>query len=176
MTTLDYLFELFKILIPASAVVLVVQIMLKNHFDDLKRRDNLSVIQQQKKDLRPLQMQAYERLILFIERLQPDNLMMRNQKPGMSSRMLHTAILRSIRQEYEHNLTQQLYVSESAWKLVLHAKNEITKVVNLAASGVKEDGTSLDLGTQLMNKVVQMEKMPTDVAIHGLKIEFQTKF
>jgi len=176
MTTLDYLFDLFKILIPASAVVIVVQIMLKNHFDDVKSRDNLSMIREQKKDIRPLQMQAYERLILYLERLQPDNLMMRSQKPGMSSRALHSAILRSIRQEYEHNMTQQLYVSESAWKLVLMAKDEVTKLINLSASQVQENGSSLDLGNQMMNLVMKLEKMPTDVAIQGLKREFQSKF
>jgi len=173
---LDYLFDLMKILIPSTAIVIVVKVMLSSHFDDLKRRDNLAMSREMKKDLRPLQMQAYERLILFLERLQPDNLMMRIQKPGMSSRNLHTSMLRAIRQEYEHNMTQQLYVSESAWKLVLLAKDEVTKLVNLSASQVAENGTALDLGNQLLGLVMKLDKIPTDVAIHGLKVEFQSKF
>ena len=173
---LDYLFDLMKILIPATAIVIVVKVMLSSHFDDLKRRDNLAMSREMKQDLRPLQMQAYERLILFLERLQPDNLMMRTQKPGMSSRVLHTAMLRAVRQEYEHNMTQQLYVSESAWKLVLLAKDEVTKLINLSASQVGEKGTAMDLGNQLISLVMKLDKIPTDVAIHGLKIEFQSKF
>ena len=175
-SALDYLFDLMKILIPATAVIIVVKIMLANHFDDLKRRDNLAMSRESKQEIRPLQMQAYERLILFLERLQPDNLMMRMQKPGMSSRVLHTTMLRAIRQEYEHNMTQQLYVSESAWKLVLMAKDEVTKLVNLAASQVDDNGSAMDLGNQLVSLLMKVNKIPTDVAIHGLKIEFQSKF
>ena len=174
--TLDYLFELFKILIPSVAVVVVVQVMLKNHFDDQKRRDELAVTKANRQDLKPLQMQAYERLILFLERLQPDNLMMRMQKPGMSSRQLHTTMLKTIRQEYEHNMTQQLYVSVSAWKLVLMAKDEVTKLVNLSASQLADDASAIDLATQMVNVLTQIDKIPTDVAIHGLKLEFQSKF
>jgi hypothetical protein len=174
--TLDYLFELFKILIPSVAVVVVVQVMLKNHFDDQARRDELAVSKANRQDLKPLQMQAYERLILFLERLQPDNLMMRMQKPGMSARQLHTVMLKTIRQEYEHNMTQQLYVSVSAWKLVLMAKDEVTKLVNLSASQLIDDASAIDLATQMVNVISQIEKVPTDVAIHGLKLEFQSKF
>ena len=176
MTALDYLFDLFKILIPSVAVVVVVQVMLKNHFDDQKRRDELMISKANKQDMRPLQMQAYERLILLLERLQPDNLMMRMQKPGMTSRALHTQMLKAIRQEYEHNMTQQLYVSLSAWNLVLMAKDEITKLINLAASRLPENATSVDLGKEMMNIVSQLEKVPTDVAIKWLKLEFQKKF
>lgn len=173
---MDYLFDLFKILIPSVAVVVVVQVMLKNHFDDQKRRDELAVSKANKQDLRPLQMQAYERLILFLERLQPDNMMMRVQRPGMSARVLHTTILKTIRQEYEHNMTQQLYVSPSAWKLVLMAKDEVTKLVNLSSSQLPEEATAIDLATQMINLIGKIEKVPTDVAINGLKMEFQSKF
>ena len=173
---LDLLFELFKILIPASAVGIVVQVMLKNHFDDQKRRDQLISAKADRLDLRPLQMQAFERLILFLERLQPDNLMMRIQKPRMSSRALHTAMLRAIRQEYEHNMTQQLYVSPGSWKMVMMAKEEVSKLINLAATQIPEGATAIDLGQSMMNIVNKMDKMPTDIAILGLKSEFQKKF
>ena len=172
MTAWDYLFDILKISVPAGFVVIVVKVMLEKHFDDLSRRDNMSLYKDRKKDLRPLKMQAFERLILYLERLQPDNLMMRVQRPNMSARLLHTQMLKTIRQEYEHNMTQQLYVSESAWKLVLMAKDEVTKLVNLSASQLPEDASAVDLGNQMMNIMMKLEKMPTDVAIHGLKVEF----
>lgn len=173
---MDYLFELFKILIPSVAVVVVVQVMLKNHFDDQKRRDELAVSKANRQDLRPLQMQAYERLILFLERLQPDSLMMRMQKPGMSARILQTAMLKNIRQEYEHNMTQQLYVSPSAWKLVLMARDEVTKLINLSSTNLGAEATAIDLANEMVNLISKLESIPTDVAIKGLKIEFQSKF
>ena len=176
MTATAFLFDLFKVLIPTTAIVIVVQVMLKNHFDDQKRRDELMITKANRQDMRPLQMQAYERLILFLERLQPDNLMMRIQRPGMSSRALHTSMLKAIRQEYEHNMTQQLYVSPASWKLVLMAKEESSKLINLAASNLPETATAIDLATSMMNIVGKLERVPTDVAILGLKSEFQRKF
>tara|TARA_R110002050_G_scaffold80768_3_gene172745 strand:+ start:7155 stop:7691 length:537 start_codon:yes stop_codon:yes gene_type:complete len=176
MTVTDLLFELFKILIPSTAVVIVVQVMLKNHFDDQKRRDELMITKANRVDMRPLQMQSYERLVLFLERLQPDNLMMRIQRPGMTARALHTSMLKAIRQEYEHNMTQQLYVSPTAWKLVIMAKDESSKLINLAASNLPDTATAIDLGTSMMNIVGKLDKIPTDVAINGLKSEFQNKF
>ncbi len=173
---LDYLFELFKILIPAVSVVVVVQIMLKNHFDDQKRRDELAVSKANRQDLRPLKMQAYERLILFLERLQPDSLMMRMQRPGMSARVLHTAMLKNIRQEYEHNMTQQLYVSPSAWKLVLMARDEVTKLINISSTNLAAEATAIDLANEMVGVITKLDSIPTDVAIRGLKIEFQSKF
>lgn len=175
-TALDYLFDLFKILIPAAAVVVAVQIIMKNHFDELTRRDRLALAKEQRKDLRPLQMQAYERLILFLERLKPDSLMVRNQKAGMSSRALHTSMLKTIRNEYEHNMTQQLYVSESAWKLVVIARDEIVKIINLSAAQVDENGSAIDLGNALISTLSKIENVPTEIAILGLKKEFQNKF
>lgn len=173
---LDYLFDLFKILIPSVSVVVVVQIMLKNHFDDQKRRDELAVSKANRQDLRPLQMQAYERLILFLERIQPDSLMMRMQRPGMSARALHSSMLKNIRQEYEHNMTQQLYVSISAWKLILMARNEATKLVNLSATNLPENASAIDFGNELVKMLSKLESIPTEVAIRGLKMEFQSKF
>lgn len=173
---MDYLFELFKILIPSVAVVVVVQVMLKNHFDDQKRRDELAVSKANRQDLRPLQMQAYERLILFLERLQPDSLMMRMQKPNMSARLLQTAMLKNIRQEYEHNMTQQLYVSPSAWKLVLMARDEVTKLINLSSTNLKAESSAIDLANEMVSLISRLESMPTDLAIKGLKIEFQSKY
>lgn len=176
MTAWDYIFDILKISVPSGFIVIVVKVMLEKHFEDLSRRDNLAMHKDNKKDLRPLKMQAYERLILYLERLQPDNLMMRTQKPNMSARLLHTQMLKTIRQEYEHNMTQQLYVSESAWKLVLMAKNEVTKLINLSAGQLPQDATAMDLGNQMMNIIMKLEKVPTDVAIHGLKVEFQSQF
>lgn len=174
--TLDYLFQLFTILIPSVAVVVVVQIMLKNHFDDVKTRDALAVSREKSKDLRPLQMQAYERLILFLERIQLDSLMMRVQRPGMSARALHSAMLKAVRQEYEHNMTQQLYVSAQAWKLLLTARDEMIKIINLSATNLPADASAIDLGNEMVKFVSQLERIPCDVAIQGLKNEFQSKF
>ena len=173
---LDFLFAFFKILIPASVLVITTQILLKNHFDERKRKDRILSSKVDQYDLSPLQFQAYERLILFVERLQPDNLMLRSKKSKMTSRDLHTTMLKTIRNEYEHNMTQQLYVSPKSWKMVLMAKEEVTKLINLAATQIPEDATSAELGKSMMSIIIKMNKMPTDVAIYNLKSEFQQKF
>lgn len=173
---LDYLFDLFKILIPSMAVVVVVQVMLRNHYDDQKRRDELIVYKSNIAEIRPLRIQAYERLILFLERIQSNQLIMRCQIPNASAMSVQMEMLKSIRTEYQHNMTQQLYISSTAWQLVIKAKDEMSKIVNLTASQLPEDATGIDFVSLLVDVTGQIPKSPTDVAIEGLKLEFQTKF
>jgi len=165
-----------KILIPGTLVVIAVQIVMNNYHTQQKMRDLAILKKENKKETIPIRMQAYERLILFLERIHPDRLVMRINKPGLSGRDLHLEMLRTIRKEYEHNLAQQLYVSEEAWKLVAFAKEEIVKIINITASGIKENSSSGDWTAALLKATSSLEKMPSDVAISGLKKEFREQF
>ncbi len=85
-------------------------------------------------------------------------------------------MLKNIRQEYEHNMTQQLYVSPSAWKLVLMARDEVTKLINISSTNLTAEATAIDLANEMVGVITKLDSIPTDVAIRGLKIEFQSKF
>ncbi len=174
--TMDYLFDLFMVLLPAGMVVLVVQVIMHQYFSDRKRRDELRLKKASKEMIIPIQMQAYERLILFLERISPERLVMRVRKNNMGLQEFQLAMLKSIRSEFEHNLSQQLYVSADVWKLVVVAEEETSKLINLAATRLPENATAMDLATTLIEVANSNENLPTGVAMSALKTEFQNKF
>jgi hypothetical protein len=107
---------------------------------------------------RQLQLQAYERLILLTDRIALPNLIQRANQPGLSSREMQSLLTLSIRQEFEHNITQQIYVSAEAWDAVRNYKEQNLLIVNQVGSYLPEGATGNDLNRQLLDLLVQNPK------------------
>jgi hypothetical protein len=118
--------------------------------------------------------QAYERLVLYLERINPGNLALRMHRPGISAKMLEGEMVKSIRDEFEHNLSQQIYVSDDIWKLIKQAKEETIKLISLASSRCDEKASGTDLSRILLEITESIEEFPHDVAIRYLKKELRT--
>ena len=73
----------------------------------------------------PIRLQAYERMALYLERISPDSLVLRCYQPGMSTHLLQGVMTKTIRDEWEHNLSQQVYISSEAWNRIRQAKDEM---------------------------------------------------
>ncbi|MDR0364278.1 MAG: hypothetical protein LBH92_04595 [Bacteroidales bacterium] len=97
------------------------------------------------KQLVPMKVNAYERIILYVERIELEGLVMRTILPEMTAQQLQIILSQTIRQEFEHNLTQQLYVSELAWEQVRIARETILSLIGQAYSNVNisDNGTVL---------------------------------
>ena len=107
---------------------------------------------------RQLQLQAYERLILLTDRIALPNLIQRANQPGLSSREMQSLLTLSIRQEFEHNITQQIYVSAEAWDAVRNYKEQNLLIVNQVGAYLPEGATGNDLNRQLLDLLVQNPK------------------
>lgn len=107
---------------------------------------------------RQLQLQAYERLILLTDRIALPNLIARVNTPGLSARDMQSLLIQSIRHEYEHNITQQIYVSTEAWGVVRDYKEQNQLIVNQVASFLPEEATGADLNRSLLDLLVQNPK------------------
>ncbi len=175
--------QLLILIIPSLIILAVTYFMNKNYVDVLKEFFN-EEIKRRKEETKalshnitaPLRIQAYERLILFLERISPSNLVMRLHQSGMTAHMLHAEILKTIRAEYEHNMSQQVYLSIGAWEIIKTAKEETAKLVNLTGNKLAESATGLDFGESLIQITSQIKKLPTEVAIEYLKKEFADNF
>lgn len=119
--------------------------------------------------------QAYERLVLYLERINPMNMVLRVHKNGMSIKALQAEMVRGIREEYEHNLSQQIYVSDDIWKLIKQARQETINLVNLASQKAGPGASAKELGKILIEMSSKVEKLPHDVAIYYLKEELRSK-
>lgn len=174
---MEGIIEIFKIILPAAAVFvaafLIVQRFLEN---DQKRRDH-ELKKNAQATITPLKIQAYERIVIFLERIHPNSLVVRVNKHGMSAHQLHMELIKTIKSEYEHNLSQQIYVSYNAWELVKTAKEEIIKLVNISATKVPNDNVSNDLALMILNIISNLEKkLPNEVALEYVKKEVNLIF
>jgi len=108
--------------------------------------------------LKPLQLQAYERLILLTDRIALPNLINRMNQPGLSAKEMQALLTQSTRQEFEHNITQQIYVSPEAWDAVRNYKEQNLLIINQVASFLPPEASALDLNKSLLDLLVQNPK------------------
>ncbi|MEO0042323.1 MAG: hypothetical protein RL329_1771 [Bacteroidota bacterium] len=128
-----FLLELLKISIPALVVGGTVWMMLKQYFQSQYQLRLLENHKQNSETTLPLRLQAYERLSLLCERISIPNLVARLRTEGVTVNDLRTAMLIAIRQEFEHNITQQIYVSENLWSILKVARDNTSETAHLVA-------------------------------------------
>lgn len=107
---------------------------------------------------RPLQLQAYERLVMLAERIALPNLISRVNQGGINAREMQMLLLESIKQEYEYNATQQIYVSPVAWQAIKNLKDQNMHIINQVSSVIPKDARGIDLNRQLL-EYAMTEKM-----------------
>jgi hypothetical protein len=107
---------------------------------------------------RPLQLQAYERLVMLTERIALPNLISRANQPGLNAREMQLLLLENIKQEYEYNMTQQIYVSPVAWEAVKNLKEQSMLIINQVAAALPPESTGLDLNKVLLDVMMKQQK------------------
>lgn len=121
----------------------------------------------------PLQIDAVQRLVLFLERIAPNNMVMRLLNAGLPARNFQQKLLDSIRSEFEHNLAQQVYISSESWEVVQQSKEEVIKIINMAATKLDDTSLAGDLAKGIFEISAQLKSQPTDIAIEMLKSELR---
>ena len=114
-----------------------------------------------------LQLQAYERLILLAERIALPNLVNRLSSQGLSAREMQGLLAETIRQEFEHNITQQIYVSQEAWDAIKNLKEQNIFIINQVASFLPSSASGIDLNKNLLEMIMANPK----ASLHGVVAE-----
>ena len=173
---MNIILEILKYILPALIVFLTayytIRVLIKN---DQKRRD-YEIMLKNKNVITPIQLQAYERLTLFLERISPDALAMRLNKEKLTVKQLQNEMLKTIRAEFDHNLSQQVYISSKAWETIKNAKERTIKLINTTALTLKAEAPAIHLSKALLEKVAEQETIATKVAIEYLKKEVRNYF
>ena len=166
------LFVLITIIFLSGAILFIIR-----YWFSMKNQPSGHTIQgEEQKIILPLRLQAYERIILFLERISPNNMIMRLNKPEMSSVQLQSALIKTIREEFEYNLSQQLYISLKGWELVKNAKEETIKLINVASGKIPETASAGELVKIIFDLALEKDRLPVDVAIDEIKKEIQKIF
>jgi lysylphosphatidylglycerol synthetase-like protein (DUF2156 family) len=171
---LSKILELLSFTIPAIITGLVAMYFFKTYTDNEDKRRSFRLRMENQKQSLPLRLQAYERLTLFLERISLNKLLIRIKPVGKDPDKYSHQLISIVEQEFEHNLAQQIYVSETAWKAVVTSKNLIIKIIR-STSEKKEVETAEQLREDILNNLAKNEG-PTSAAISYLKIEVKKIF
>jgi hypothetical protein len=173
---MDAFIELIKIIVPASIVLYAAYLLVRSFIAreiDLKK---LEIRGGSIETTLPLRLQAYERMALFLERISPNNLLLRLAVPGLPAKEFQQILLNEIRDEYNHNVSQQIFMSEVVWDLVRNAKEDLIMTINDAITDVPAEGTTIDLSKRIMERVMNKSVDPIALAMSELKKEIQQAF
>lgn len=105
-----------------------------------------------------MQLQAYERLTLLVDRIALPNLISRLNKSGLTAKEMQLLLIQTIKQEFDYNITQQIYVSAAAWNAVKNLKDQTMLVINQFASTLPQEATSADLNKLLLEYLMNDTK------------------
>lgn len=170
---MEVLFEILKYTLPSAIVFLTVYLLLKQYFEQERIKMNVTQQKERYQISLPLKLQAYERLALFLERIRIPVLMMRFPMGDVNSNNLCKTLMLGIQQEFEHNMVQQIYISEKLWDIIVLAKDEVLHEVDAAAQQFQDTEKTkhylLTIAHQNATKVI-------DVALHAIKKEIQSVF
>jgi hypothetical protein len=118
-------------------------------------------------DTLKLRLQAYERLTLLAERISLQNLLSRIPNAGLSSRQMQSSLIDAIKQEYDYNISQQVYVSPELWRAVNNLKEQNIYVVNQLASAMPFQASAMDLNKQIIDFLITNPK----ASLHNIVLE-----
>jgi hypothetical protein len=168
--------DFVKIIFPAAAVLfamyLTVKAFLAKDFEkkiiELRTKNTSLVL--------PVRLQAYERVCLLLERISPHNLILRVNNPAFNAIQLQQKLLMEIREEFNHNLSQQVYMSNEAWTYTKNAMEEIVTIINTAGQQVEKEAQGLELAKAIFELLIQRNEDPSARALRFVKDEIRQVF
>lgn len=172
MDTFAYIADLFKYILAGTAVLSITWLLFgRVYFKQYLQLRMFEIKQQDQQRAVPMQLQAYERLILFVERIRPEELLLRELEGGMTAGRLREVLMGIIRQEFQHNITQQLYVSRQAWQTVRKLKEDTLTLIRQTNGHMADNMNGLELSKSILSHLSSLEHSPYDTALDLLKQE-----
>lgn len=173
--------EMLKYVVPSLVTLGGVYLIIRTFIDSENTRRNQeltkTLIFEQRKVSLPLRLQAYERIIVFLERIHPFSLLQRVYHPNMLIGEFQLELIKAIRIEYEYNLSQQMYINSDAWNMVATAKEETIKLINMFASKMPDDADGAELNKAIFGYYMQTNKeVPVQIAINFIKDDVKSLF
>lgn len=173
---MDFILQLALITIPAGAVLYTSMQFLKKQNEKEFIHLNNDLKKERQNFFLPSRVESYQRAVLLMERIHPNSIVMRLHNPALPAKMFQSELLKAIREEYDHNVAQQIFISLQGWEMVRNSKEETIKIINLAGSQMDVKSMSSDLAAKIFEIVAEVGKMPTEIAVDYLKTELQKLF
>lgn len=170
---MDIALQIILSVAPAVVVFFTTALFLRKQGEKELRTAHMDMKRERQKHFLPERTEAYQRSILLLERIHPNALVMRLHNPGLPAKAFQADLIAGVREEYDHNVAQQLYVSIEGWNMLKKAKDETVKIVNIAGEKMNDTSMSTDLAQKIFEMVGEIGDLPTEITVEYLKKEFQ---
>ncbi len=138
------------VLIPIVTIAVFTLILVKWFLDHDARRRRQEFLLQTNQTILKHKLQAFERFTLYLERIFPESLVLREQQKEMNAFKLQNQLLKTIRTEFNHNMAMQIYMSRETWELIKKAREEVVRLINTSATQVPPNVPSFELGRRII--------------------------
>jgi len=163
--------EVLKYCIPALIVLLATWIVMHKLFNNEQQKREWELKRASQKEISPIRLRAYERLALMLERTQPEHLLVDLDVSQMTVQQLQRRLLQTIRLEFDHNMSQQIYVSEQVWEQIVAARGQMLSFVTAIAMQLPPESTTLDYAKMLLTAYSTNGETANEAALRVLKAE-----
>jgi len=163
--------ELLSYTLPALITGAVAYYFFQMHTKNEEGRRRFVLQKELQKNALPLRLQAYERMVLFLERINPTKLLIRITPISENKNDYENYVIAQIEQEFEHNLTQQIYMSDECWTIIMTAKNATIQMIRKAAMSERVD--SADKLREVILSDLMEKSTPSSAALSYLKNELK---
>jgi len=165
----DTLFNLLMYSVPTIITGGIAYLFFRDHMQNEDRRRRYLLHRDAQKEALPMRLQAYERLSLFLERITPSKLLIRVSPTSNNKEEYERLLIMSIEQEFDHNLSQQIYMSDQCWNIIIAAKNTTIQLIRKA--GLSEKVTSADKLREVILTEMMEHESPSNAALAYIKKE-----
>ncbi len=169
--TQSTMIEVFKYTIPALIVLLAAWIVMHKLFKNEEQKRLWELKRLSQKEISPVRMRAYERLTLLLERTTPEHMLIDLEINNMSILQVQQRLMQIVRQEYDHNTSQQIYVSDETWRAICEAKEQTIAFLNSIAAQMPTNSTALDYAKVLITAYNTNGETANEKALQMLKDE-----
>ena len=163
--------EIFKYCVPAFCVLLATWLVMHKFYKSEAEKRLWELKRLSQKEISPLRMRAYERLSLLLERTTPEHMLLELNLGEMTILQVQQHLMRTIRMEYDHNLSQQIYVSDQVWNAIIASRDQMVAFINTMAQQMPPESTALDFAKVLITAYTSNGQTANDQAMQLLRTE-----
>lgn len=173
---MDGLGEVLMFTLPGIITGATAYIIINKYLNEQSRKDAMALRREAMKVTTPVRLQAYERIILLLERIEPVTMVNRMVRPNMTSKQLQLELIRNIQEEFNHNIVQQIYMSGEAWEMVQMSKDDAIKLITIAGTQTKDDDSAYNFSRNLIQVQAEQELFTSKKALTFVKREVRRMF
>ena len=168
--------EVMKYILPALVVVLATWLVMWKLLREERLKREFELKKNTQKEITPIRLRGYERLALLLERTTPEAMLRDMDVQSLTAQQISTLLVQRVRQEYDHNLSQQIYVSDAVWDAIIEAREQMVLFLSTTARQFPPETNGLQVAELMLTAYAQNGETPNQKAMHLLKDEARTMY